>query len=172
MAKLLAVGLIAFHIPRSFVVVSACVTLYVVIWIVFWFSHRGGTSFYFDAQDLVKYETGGGRELPASAVTGTFAPLLQHYIDVVKLLITVAAASIAFGGNQSINAGIFAAKLILAFSILYGVLFCATVLYIYDEYSQNVRVYTRLWYSTVETFGFSALICFILGYGVWAWNLK
>ena len=85
-----------------------------------------------------------------------------------KLLITVAAASIAFGGNQRVKLGISAAKLILAFSILYGVLFCASVLYMYDEYGQNVEVYTRFWYSTVEALGFSTLVCFIVGYGVWA----
>jgi hypothetical protein len=92
-------------------------------------------------------------------------------IDVTKLLITVAAASIAFGGNQNGKAGILIAKFTLAFSILYGVLFCAAVLYMYDEYGQNLEVYTRFWYSTVETLGFSALICFVVGYGVWALNV-
>jgi hypothetical protein len=35
-----------------------------------------------------------------AASTGTFEPLLDNYIDVTKLLITVAAASIAFGGGR------------------------------------------------------------------------
>jgi len=112
-----------------------------------------------------------GRELPVSAVTGTFAPFLQHYIGVTKVLITLAAASITFGGNPNKNTIILAAKLILAFSILYGVLFCAFMLYAYDEYCQNVRAYTRFWYSTVEAFGFSTLLSFIVGYLFWASNL-
>ena len=111
------------------------------------------------------------RRLPLSAATGTFAPFLQHYIDVAKLLITVAAASIAFGGGQATRNETTIAKLILAFSILYGLLFCASMLYMYDEYGQNIEVYTRFWYSTVESLGVSALLCFILGYGVWAFSL-
>jgi hypothetical protein len=149
-------------------ITAGCVAFFGAIWAGFWVSHRGTTYVYFDAQDFSKYENGAGRKLPVSATTGTFAPFLQHYIDVTKLLITVAAASIAFGGNQSVKLGISAAKLILAFSILYGVLFCASVLYMYDEYGQNVEVYTRFWYSTVEALGFSTLVCFIVGYGVWA----
>jgi hypothetical protein len=99
-------------------------------WAWFWISHRGHTYIYFDAQDFTKFENGGGRKLPISAATGTFAQLLGHYIDVSKLLITVAAASIAFGANQNTTDGILVAKIILAFSILYGVLFCASVLYL------------------------------------------
>jgi len=30
----------------------------------------------------------------------TFKPMLKHYIGVTQLLVTVAAASIAFGGNN------------------------------------------------------------------------
>jgi hypothetical protein len=138
------------------------------LWFVSWSRRFSGISYYFDAQDFLKFEKGGNRELPVSAATGTFGQLLNHYIDVVKLLITVAAASIAFGGTQLANPYITIAKLILSFSILYGVLFCALLLYIYDEYSQNVRIYTRFWYATVESLGFCSLVCFIVGYIVWA----
>jgi hypothetical protein len=151
--------------------VAGCVTLYGLLWSYFWRSNRGARNLYFDAQDFAKYENGGGRDLPVSAVTGTFAPFLQHYIGVTKVLITLAAASITFGGNPNKNTVILAAKLILAFSILYGVLFCAFMLYAYDEYCQNVRAYTRFWYSTVEAFGFSTLLSFIVGYLFWASNL-
>lgn len=106
-----------------------------------------------------------------SSATGTFAPLLKHYIGVTQLLITLAAASITFGGNNPMMRGIFVAKLVLAFSILFGVLFCASVLYCYDEYAQDVDSYTRFWYCTVEAFGFSTLISFFVGYAVWAVKL-
>jgi hypothetical protein len=149
---------------------AGCAALYGTIWRCFWRLNIG-PSYYFDAQDFLKYEEGTGRELPVSAATGTFAPLLKHYIGVTQLLITLAAASITFGGNNSALRGIFVAKLILASSILFGVLFCAFVLYRYDEYAQDVRSYTRFWYCTVEAFGFATLISFFIGYGVWVVNL-
>jgi hypothetical protein len=152
-------------------VIAVSLAIYLAIWFLFARVNRGAQCFYFDAQDFAKYENGGGRELPVSAYKGnTFEPLLKHYISVTQLLITVAAASITFGGNQGSKAGIPVAKSFLAFSILYGVLFCAAVLYRYDEYTQDVRSYTRFWYSTVETLGFSTLACFILGYCVWAFT--
>jgi hypothetical protein len=128
-------------------------------------------SFYFDPQDFVHYEGGGGRELPVAAATGTFAPFLNNYTDVTKLLITVAAALIAFGGGPSPSRGVLAAKVILAFSVLYGVMFAALLLFFYDDYCQNVRAHTRFRYSLNEALGFSTLFCFILGYLVWAFNL-
>jgi len=69
--------------------------------------------------------------------------MLKHYIGVAQLLITVAAASIAFGGDKNPRPVILivVAKLFLAWSVFYGVLFCASVLYRYDEYTQNVKSY-------------------------------
>ena len=158
-------------IPLAVWPVVGCVVLFGVLYVLFWRSHRGVPSFYFDPQDFAHYEGGAGRELPVAAQTGTFAPLLGSYLDVTKLLITVAAASIAFGATHQ-SRGIFVAKLILAFSILYGVLFCALLQFFYDEYTQNVRAYTRLRYSMIEALGFSTLTCFVLGYFVWAFNLS
>ncbi len=91
--------------------------------------------------------------------------MLKNYVGVTQLLVTVAAASIAFGGsNQSPGFAIQIAKLLLAWSIFYGVLFCALLLWRYDEYAQNVRSYTLRWYSTIIGLGFSCLICFVVGY--------
>jgi hypothetical protein len=148
--------------------VGTCLFIFGALNYLFRRSHRGIQSVYFDAQDFRTYENGGGRELPQSASNGTFAPLLQHYIGITQLLITVAAASIAFGGGQNQSFSIHFAKICLACSILFGVLFSATMLYRYDEYMQDVRSYTRFWYTTVESLGFSCLACFFLGYFVWA----
>lgn len=128
-------------------------------------------SYCFDAQDLDPL-VNPGRILPKSAATGTFQPMLKLYLDLTKLLITLAAASITFGGIDSQVKGIFAAKMILATTILLGVLFCASVLYRYDEYQQNVHSYTRWWYCTVEALAFSTLANFFVGYFVWAIFLK
>ena len=100
--------------------------------------------------------------------------MLKHYIGVTQLLVTVAAASIAFGGDKTPKPGllILVAKSFLAWSIFYGVMFCAVLLYRYDEYTQDVTSYTRRWYSTVESLGFATLICFVLGYLSWGWGLS
>ncbi len=96
--------------------------------------------------------------------------MLKHYIGVTKLLVTVAAASIAFGNNSSAKHGsppITDAKLFLAWSIFYGVAICAMLLWRYDEYAQNMNSYTLKWYSTIFALGFSSLLCFIVGYLLW-----
>jgi hypothetical protein len=132
------------------------------------FSVNRGPYYYFDNQDFLKYEGGGGRKLPHSAHNGTFEPMLKHYIGLAQLVITVAAASIAFGGTQAMRPAIASAKLLLAFCIVYGVSFCAAILYRYDEYNHNVECYTRFWYATVEGLGFTTLVCFMFGYVLWA----
>lgn len=128
-------------------------------------------NYFFDAQDIGPL-VNPARVLPKSAATGTFQPMLKLYLDLTKLLITLAAASITFGGINSQVKGIFAAKVILAATIVLGVLFCAAVLYRYDEYQQNVHSYTRWWYCTVEALAFATLANFFVGYFVWAIYLK
>jgi hypothetical protein len=159
---------------HTVIVLSAsltCIVVFAVVFVLFWRSHKGARSFYFNPEDFYRYERGLDRELPVSASSGTFEPMLAHYVGVTKLLVTVAAASVAFGGNANNSGFVHFAKIVLSWSILYGVLFCATLLYRYDEYTQNVRSYTRLWYSTVETFGVASLLCFVLGYFAWALQL-
>jgi hypothetical protein len=159
------------QVPSTVWAAGICVIIFGGLFALFWHWNRHGGSFYFDPQDFVKYEGGRGRELPVAAATGTFAPLLANYSDVTKLLITVAAASIAFGGGQSPSKGILVAKVVLAFSILYGVTFASLLLFFYDDYCQNVRAHSAFRYSLNEALGFSTLICFIGGYFVWAFNI-
>jgi hypothetical protein len=129
---------------------------------------------YFDTQDFYHGQLGPNNiasSLPIASKSGTFLPLLKMYISVSKILITVAAASITFAGIQSERPGIYQAKLFLAFSIVYGVTFCALALYFYDEYGYNIRFYTAFRYGLVESLGFSFLTCFLLGFGWWALSL-
>ena len=139
------------RVPLGAWPVVGCVVLFAVLWICFWWSHRGKRCFYFDPQDFVYYEGGADRELPVAAVTSTFAPHLENY--------------------QSPRAGVFVAKIVLAFSILYGVVFSGLLQFFYDDYAQDVRAYTRGRYSLIEALGFSSLACFVAGYFVWAFNL-
>ncbi len=159
------------YVPPTVWPVIFCLGVFALLYRLFRRWNRGAGPRYFDAQDFVAYEQGGGRELPVSAATGTFAPLLGNYIDIIKLQITVAAASIAFGGGQTPPRPILIAKVVLAFSILYGFTFAALLLFYYDEYCQNVRSYTNFQYTLIETLGFSTLICFAFGYFAWAFSL-
>jgi hypothetical protein len=151
--------------------------LFIVIWAVFRRS-RGPGFVYFDPQDLHKAqslkERPENRTLPISAATATFEPLLKHYISVMQLLLTVAAASIAFGGTEptSLIPPIVTAKLFLAWSIFYGVLFCAILLWRYEEYGQDMESYKPHWYSTSVALGFSSLICFMFGYLIWGYGIS
>jgi len=159
------------HISLFWGVAIASLAVFGVFWSIFWFSHPRG-NFFFDPQDCVLANP-KLRVFPASASTATFEPFLKHYIGVTQLLVTVAAASIAFGStSQPLGTPIVLAKLLLAFSIFYGVLFCALLLWRYDEYAQDMESYTLGWYSTVFAFGFSCLICFMVGYLAWGWGLS
>lgn len=145
------------------------ILLFSGIWLFAW-RNLSGPSYYFDPQDFVHYQKGVGRELPVSASTATFESHLKNYLSVTNLLVTVAAASIAFGGT-TIPKRVVVAKIFLGFAVLYGVAFGGLLQYFYDDYSQNVRAYTRFRYSLIQAFGFSTLICFIVGFLVWSFAL-
>lgn len=139
-------------------------------WAGFAFGKHG--PFYLDPQDSYA-DPQLGRNYPLSAQTGTFEPLLKHYLGVAQLVFTIAAGSIAFGGGttQPLPLLVIAAKLLLACCVLYGVLFCGLLIWRYDEYSQDKSSFTLFWYSLVFALGFSSLVCFLLGYLVWAGSL-
>jgi hypothetical protein len=152
--------------------------IFVGIWIVFWWPYRKTPSrpFHFDPQDAWEENRAkpSGRSYPLSAKSATFLPFLEHYIGVTKLMVTVAAASIAFGGDKGQQTPILIviAKLSLAWSILFGVCFCLVLLWRYDEYGQDSKSYTTWWYSIVFASCASSFVCFIAGYLVWGWGLS
>jgi hypothetical protein len=154
-------------------IAAPALIIYGGLWMLFWYMHRHSrrNHFFFDAQDC--FSGNKNRILPRSAETATFEPMLRHYIGVTQLLVTVAAASIAFGGASHPSGApvVNDAKLLLAWSIFYGVAFCAFLLWRYDEYGQDMTSYTLPWYSTIFAFGFSSLLCFMFGYLLWVWEL-
>ncbi len=157
-------------------VTSVATFIFVLWWNVFWLTHRGERHFHFDPQDEFHAPGGRGRVFPKAAETATFEPMLKHYIGVTQLLVTIAAASIAFGGSSggqgaAISIGIAIAKLLLAWSVFYGVLYCALLLWRYDEYAQNMESYTLPWHSTVFACGFSSLTFFTFGFVLWGFGL-
>jgi hypothetical protein len=147
--------------------IVGCLSLFAILFVFFLLCGRGSRSFYFDPQDYAYYEKEnlGQRKLPIAAMekASTFAPLLEGYVGVAKLIITLAAASIAFGGSQNSKPGVLLAKIVLAFSILYGVTFTALLQYFYDEYTQDVNSYVPLRYALIQALGFSTLACFVMG---------
>ncbi len=162
-----------------FVAVLACVLLFLLLLVVFYLLTRCKSWFYFDAQDFLNHQgegdtlrTSDGRELPLSARQGTFEPYLKKYIGVVKLLITVAAASIAFGSSRAPANTAFIPKVVLAFAVLFGLVFSALLLFFYEQYAQNVQSYRPLRYSLIQALGFSCLACFVAGYVIWALQPK
>jgi hypothetical protein len=162
--------LLCLHISRGWVVAAGALAVFVGWWTGFYWTHTRTGYFFFDPQDCAASPEQQKRRFPLSARTATFEPLLKHYIGVTQLVFTVSAASIAFGGNSG-NALIVIAKLILAWSICYGIFFCALLLWRYDEYGQDVTSYTPRWYSTIFACGFSSLTCFFVGYLVWSFGL-
>lgn len=155
-------------------VAFVALTVFAGLWVLFWRMHRHArrSPFFFDPQDFFRANP-ANPALPKSAETATFKPFLKHYIGVTQLLVTVAAASIAFGGSNHVPGApiVNDAKLLLAWSIFYGVAFCALLLWRYDEYAQDMRSYTLPWYSTIFALGFSSLLCFMFGYLLWGWEI-
>jgi len=163
------------NIPIYYWVSVGAILIFGCWWCGFYWTHTRTGYFFFDPQDFAADMEQTGRvrkKLPKSAQSATFEPLLKHYIGVTQLLITVAAASIAFAGSvPKPHMAIAAAKLLLAWSIAFGVVFCALLLWRYDEYGQNMESYTPPWYATIFAAGFSCLCCFMFGYLVWAFGL-
>jgi len=166
------------HVGLS--VTVAAVLVFLTLLVLFWLSRRGSGYYFFDPQDfaLKNSQSQNPRVLPKSAKDATFEPMLRNYLGVVQLLVTVAAASIAFGNNNGVQAvpkampiQIGIAKLLLAESLFFGVVFCALLLWRYDEYAQDVTSYTQFWYALISALGFSCLICFVLGYVTWGFGL-
>lgn len=157
------------HISRFLGVSGAALTVFAGIWITFYTLHRHSDCLFFDPQDCF-HSNPQARILPRSAENATFEPFLKHYIGVTQLLVTVTAASIAFGGTGQNSSPVAIAKLLLAWSIFFGVMFCALLLWRY-EYAQNMKSYTTGWYSAIFAFGFSTLICFMFGYLAWGWGV-
>lgn len=163
--------MLCIHISRFWGVSAAAAAVFSGFWTTFYLLHRHAGYFFFDPQDCFQNNP-ESRKFPLSAKSATFEPFLKHYIGVTQLLVTVAAASIAFGGSgQNANPLIVIAKLLLAWSIFFGVTFCALLLWRYDEYGQDMTSYTKVWYSTIFAFGFSSLVSFMFGYLSWGWGL-
>jgi hypothetical protein len=103
---------------------------------------------------------------------GTFEKFLPIYLRVAEVMIGIASGSVVLlVGSSAFRAGgrlpwHFASPLFLfGFSIIYGVLFMVLLIFDYEGYRHNTSgSYTRFKYTRNQALGFSALVCFSLGY--------
>jgi len=103
-------------------------------------------------------------------VPGAFEPRLANYIRAVEFLLGLATGSIVLlVGSSAIHPNgilpwVFASPLVvLGFCVVYGVLFMILLIFNYEEFLHHHN-YTRARYVRNQAFGFSALLCFCLGY--------
>jgi hypothetical protein len=115
---------------------------------------------------------------------GTFLPHLKNYMATARLIVGLAAASIAAMGAYLESVGRTSPCRIetvrthaawplsfFAWTIIYGVLFTGLLARSYEEYCHNPYSYTRLPYVRNTALGFSTLVCFAVGYVFFAWML-
>jgi hypothetical protein len=115
----------------------------------------------------------GAFEFDAKGEKGSFEKLLPVYLRVAEVVIGLAAGSIvllvgssAFHQNARLP-WFFASPLsLLAASIIYGILFMVFLIRDYETYraANGSHSYTRFKYTRNQTFGYSGLLCFCVGY--------
>jgi hypothetical protein len=104
-----------------------------------------------------------------------FDKLLQIYLDITKFILTMAGGGIVlvvsatiFRSNEPVQPlpPHYASPLaVLALTILYGVLFMVFEARDYEISKRSKDLYTRWPYARNQALGYSAIICFCLGYG-------
>lgn len=102
---------------------------------------------------------------------GSFEPRLANYVHLTEYVITLATGSLALAAGSSVfkkGAALdwrFASPLVLlGASVIYGVCFIAFMIFFYEGFLHNAQSYTRLRYNLNNTFGFSCLFAFAIGY--------
>jgi hypothetical protein len=112
--------------------------------------------------------------LDANGEPKAFEPFLAKYLKVSELIISLATGSIVLligssslsGGHEGRLPWFYASPLfILAFSVLYAIAFSVWMTFHYEMY-QHDKVHSRKQYAFSETLGFSAVVCFLIGY-IW-----
>jgi hypothetical protein len=125
-----------------------------------WISRRSG-------KKHATYNLGPGGDPHA------YEPIMNRYIRLSEFMIGAASGSIvlvvgssALHGNGGKLAWFYASPLVLiAASVVYGIGFMACQIVTYEEVLHG-NPHTATNYALNETFGFSALCCFVVGY-IW-----
>jgi hypothetical protein len=102
---------------------------------------------------------------------GAFEPLLQKYLHLAEFTIGLATGSIVLLVGSSVLHGkdgrlpwfYRPPLLLLAGSVLLGLLFMAVLILSYEEWQHQDR-HTPQAYATIEASGYSSLLIFVVGY--------
>ena len=96
------------------------------------------THVFFSPQDYVTSEMAKKLKVkfPKESETAKFEPFVPQYFGMVKVIIGLAAASISFGGLNTHCIYIYTAKLLLAYSIFFALLFSVTMVNFYENYRE------------------------------------
>ena len=126
-----------------------------VIWLVCCLRTKGET-FTFNA---------GGKD-------GDFDKILEFYVDLAKFVVGLAAGAIVlvigssvFGASKHLPEAFASPLLLLALSILCGLIFMVFLVFNYEAFKHDPRSYTRFRYVRNQAFGFAGLVSFCAGYG-------
>lgn len=108
---------------------------------------------------------------------GAFDRLLPIYLDIAKFILGLAAGGIvlivsssALGANKRLPNAYVPPLILLAMSILYGIIFRPMLVLNFESYRQRTSLYTRWRYIRNRALGYSSLFCFCIGYAwlIWA----
>jgi hypothetical protein len=128
---------------------------------------------YFVVRSIADIRTpqGGPFTFEPQGKPNSFEPRLANYIRAVEFLLGLATGSIVLLiGSSALHPNgklpwVFASPLIvLAFCVVYGVLFMVLMIYNYEEFLHDNESYIRSRYVRSQGLGFSSLACFFLGY--------
>jgi hypothetical protein len=135
-----------------------------------WQGGRKADHVFFNPQDYVASDTARklGVAFPEESKAAKFEPFITQYTGMAKVTIGLAAASISFGGLKVDNSQIWTAKLLLAYSIAFSLLFCVLMINFYENYLHDLKSYKPWKAALVESCGLTSLFCFALGYWYWA----
>jgi len=161
-----------FNLTPSLSVILICALVEVTLFLILRFiTYRRDSFLYFDPSDFHLYGV-NKTNIPKSSETATFEPVMKQYFDLAKVLVTIAGASIVFGGLDLSNVGVYQAKLFLAFSVACCLIFCLACLNFYETYTHDYTSYKPWKVSVVESFGVSGVLFFFTGYVWWAIHLN
>ena len=107
-------------------------------------------------------------EFDAAGQPGTFEKQFAFYSDILKLILSLASASIVLlvglRKSEQLPPSFASPLFLLAMSIFYGIICMAYLASEYEGYRHGKTTYTRFKYSKNLAFGNGSAICFFVGY--------
>ena len=116
-------------------------------------------------------EKQGEYDFDVEGAPGEFEKRLAAYLDISKFMIGLASGSIvllvgssALHKSELLPSSFASPLVLLALSVLYGILFIVFLATDYEAYRHKTSKYTRFKYTRNQALGYSSLFCFCIGY--------